>query len=309
MATTVTVSSNYVGKVAGGIIGKSFKEADTIAKQLVTVMPDIDFQVSLRKIQYANGRVDYACGFTPTGSLTLSEKLLTPKKIKNEQEICKEDLRQIWSAATMGFSAHNDGMPKDVNTALLNEILGDTAEATDMDIWQGDATNSGEFDGFLKAWAADGSIIKVGNGIASLGAATDKTNVVGSLEKVAAAIPVSLRRKKDMIFGVSPDVALAYQQSLITPQISNGLGGEELALQYGSFKLEVINGLPDDTFVVFQKKNLYFGTGLMADHNAIRMIDMDDTPESMNACIFGIIIGSFQYSAREHQLPTYFYQR
>jgi hypothetical protein len=295
MATTVTVSSNYVGKVAGGIIGKSFKEADTIAKGLVTVMPDIDFQVSLRKIQYANGRVDYACGFTPTGSLTLSEKLLTPKKIKNEQEICKEDLRQIWSSATMGFSAHNDGMPKDVNTALLNEILGDTAEATDMDIWQGDATNSGEFDGFLKAWAADGSIIKVGNGIASLGAATDKTNVVGSLEKVAAAIPVALRRKKDMVFGVSPDVALAYQQSLITPQISNGLGGAELALQYGSFKLEVINGLPDDTFVVFQKKNLYFGTGLMADHNAIRMIDNDETDLSGNVRYKMVYTAGVQY--------------
>ena len=295
MATTVTVSSNYVGKVAGGIIGKSFKEADTIAKGLVTVMPDIDFQVSLRKIQYANGRVDYACGFTPTGSLTLSEKLLTPKKIKNEQEICKEDLRQIWSSATMGFSAHNDGMPKDVNTALLNEILGDTAEATDMDIWQGDATTSGEFDGFLKAWAADGSIIKVGNGIASLGAATDKTNVVASLEKVAAAIPVSLRRKKDMVFGVSPDVALAYQQSLITPQISNGLGGAELALQYGSFKLEVINGLPDNTFTVFQKKNLYFGTGLMADHNAVRMIDNDDTDLSGNVRYKMVYTAGVQY--------------
>ena len=295
MATTVTVSSNYVGKVAGGIIGKSFKEADTIAKGLVTVMPDIDFQVSLRKIQYANGRVDYACGFTPTGSLTLSEKLLTPKKIKNEQEICKEDLRQIWSSATMGFSAHNDGMPKDVNTALLNEILGDTSEATDMDIWQGDATTSGEFDGFLKAWAADGSIIKVGNGIASLGAPTDKTNVVASLETVAAAIPVALRRKKDMVFGVSPDVALAYQQSLITPQISNGLGGAELALQYGSFKLEVINGLPDNTFTVFQKKNLYFGTGLMADHNAIRMIDMDDTDLSGNVRYKMVYTAGVQY--------------
>ena len=102
MATTITVSSNYAGKEAGEIVGKAFKEADTLAKNLITVLPDIDYQVSLRKISYSDGRTDYTCGFAPKGSVTLSEKVLAPKKIKNEQEICKEDLRQIWSAASMG---------------------------------------------------------------------------------------------------------------------------------------------------------------------------------------------------------------
>ena len=55
MATTTNVTSNYTGGVAGQIIGKAFKEADTLAKNLVTVNPNIDFKVSLRQIQYANG--------------------------------------------------------------------------------------------------------------------------------------------------------------------------------------------------------------------------------------------------------------
>lgn len=295
MPTGTTISSNYSGKVAGNIIGKSFLEADTIAKKLVTVMPDIDFKVSLRKIEYANGRVDFACGFVPNGAVTLSEKTLEPKKIMNNQELCKEDLRQIWSSQTMGFSAHNDKMPKDVQTALLNEILSDTAEATDMDIWQGDATNTGEFDGFLKAFAADASIIKANAGIAAGGAAITKSNVIAEFEKVTAAIPTSLRRKKDMVFAVSPDVALAYQQSLITPQISNGLGGAELALQYGSLNLEVVNGLPDNTILVYQVKNLYFGTGLNADFNSIRIKDMDDSDLSGNVRYKMIYTGGVQY--------------
>ena len=91
MATTVTVSSNYAGQVAGDIVGKAFKEADTLRLGLVNVLPDIDYKVSLRKISYANGRQDYACGFTPAGAVTLSEVELAPKKIKNEFEICKED--------------------------------------------------------------------------------------------------------------------------------------------------------------------------------------------------------------------------
>ena len=214
MATTLTVSSNYAGSVAGEITGAAFKEADTIAKNLVTVLPDIDFQSSLRKISYSDGRVDYTCGFSPEGAVTLSEKLLTPKKIKNEQEICKEDLRQIWSSASMGFSAHNDNMPKDVEAALLAEILGDTAEATDNDIWNGDAAVTGHFDGFVKAFDADAAVIKAGNGITSLGAAVTKANVISEIEKVLNATKSYLGNQQNLknnirfqIFGcdIAPD--------------------------------------------------------------------------------------------------------
>ena len=276
MATTTSVTSNYTGSVAGQIIGKAFKEADTLSKNLVTVNPNIDFKVSLRKIRYADGRVDYACGFTPTGAVTLTEKVLEPKKIKNEQELCKEDFRQVWDSASMGFSAHNDNMPKDEQTALLNEILQDTAEATDNDIWNGDATNTGEFDGFTTLFASDASIVKANNGLVPIGAVITKANVISEFEKVTAAVPVALRRRKDIVYGVSPDVALAYEQALISAGISNGFGGKDMPLQYGSRTLEVINGLADNTIVVYEKKNLYFGTGLMSDHNDIRIKDMDD---------------------------------
>jgi hypothetical protein len=295
MATSLTVNSNYAGKVAGEIIGAAFKEADTLSKGLITVLPDIDYQTSLRKISYADGRTDYTCGFTPAGAVTLSEKVLAPKKIKNELEICKEDLRQIWSAASMGFSAHNDAAPADVEAALLREILSDTAAAVDSDIWNGDSTVSGSFDGFAKLFAADANIIKAGNGITSLAGAVTKANVVSEVEKVLNAIPVALRRKGDLVIGVSPDIALAYEQALISAGISNGLGGGSMQLRYGSYVLEVINGLADNTFVVFQKKNLNFGTGLLADHNEIRIKDMDDTELSGNIRYKMVYTAGVQY--------------
>ena len=295
MATTLTVSSNYAGGVAGEIIGAAFKEATTIANNLVTVLPDIDFQMSLRKIAYTDGRVDYACGFTPTGAVTLSERLITPKKIMNASEICKEDLRQIWSSASMGFSAHNDNMPKDVEAALLNEILADTAEATDLDIWQGVAATTGRIGGFVELFAADGAVIKANNGITTLAGAITKANVQTEIEKVLDAVPVALRRKKDLVFGVSANVALAYEQALISAGISNGLGGAEMNLAYGSQKITVIDGLADNTFVVYQVKNLYFGTGLMADHNEIRIKDMDESDLSGNVRLKMVYTGAVQY--------------
>jgi hypothetical protein len=295
MATTLTVSSNYAGSVAGEIVGKAFKEAQTIKEGLVTVLPDIDFQISLRKIAYADGRTNYSCGFTPEGSVVLNEKLLTPKKIKNEQQICKEDLRQIWSSASMGFSAHNDQLPADVETALLAEILGDTAEAVDAEIWQGAAATSGSIGGFIELFAADGAVIKAGSGIVSGAAAITKTNVVAEIEKVLNATPVAIRGKADLIFAVSSNIALAYTQALVSAGINNGLGGADMVLQYGRYKMNIIDGLPDNTFVVYQKKNLYFGTGLLSDHNEVRIKDMDETDLSGFVRFKMVYTGGVQY--------------
>lgn len=272
MATETTVNSSYAGTVAGEIIGKAFKEADTIQKGLVTILPNIPVKQVIRKIDYGNGRQDYSCGFAPAGSVTLDEVILEPKKIKNEAELCKEDFRNVWDTASMGFSAHNDNMPVDEEQALLVEILADTAQATDSDIWVGEATDDGHFDGFIPLFLGDATVIDVASP-----ATITASNVVAEMQKASNAVPVALRRKADLVFAISADVAQAYNNALITAGINNGLGGQGQELYLGMYKLEIINGLPANTMVIYQKKNLYFGTGLLSDHNEVRIKDMDET--------------------------------
>ena len=272
--TDLTVNSNYAGQVAGEIIGKAFKESDTIKRNLVNVIPNIDFQISIRKIEFTNGLKNYACGFEPTGAVTLSEKLLTPKKLDLPLEICKEQLRQTWSSASMGFSAHNDVMPRDIETALIAQVLGDVSEVTESDIWTGLNTN-GHFLGFIPLFEDDNDVIKANYGIVPLGADIDKDNVVSELEKVLNAIPVAVRKSPNLIIGVSDNVALAYTQALVSAGINNGLGSNDYQLKYGRYTLEIIGGLPDNTFVAYERKNLNFGTGLLSDHNMLAIKDMD----------------------------------
>lgn len=276
MATTLNVSSNYAGQVAGEIIGKAFKESDTIKRGLINVIPNVDFQISIRKIEFTNGLKNYACGFAPVGTVTLSEKLLTPKKLDLPLEICKENLRQTWSSASMGFSAHNDVMPKDIETALIAEVLGDVSEVTESDIWNGDGSANGHFGGFTPLFDDDADVIKANNGIVPLEAAIDKDNVVAELEKVLNAIPVAVRKSPNLVIGVSDNVALAYTQALVSAGINAGLGSNDYQLKYGRYTLEIIGGLADNTFVAYERKNLNFGTGLLSDHNEIRIKDMDE---------------------------------
>jgi hypothetical protein len=118
MATTVNTTSGYVGKEAGGIIGAAFKEADTLRLGLLTEMTNVNYKANLRKIAYADGTVDYTCGFAPQGTITLSEKVVTPEKLMNPFQICKEDFRQTWSEDQLGASAHNPNAPRDIMEAI-----------------------------------------------------------------------------------------------------------------------------------------------------------------------------------------------
>ena len=88
------------------------------------------------------------------------------------------------------------------------------------------------------------------------------------------AIPVSLRRKQVNVL-VSPDVFQAYTFMLISKGIAwNGTADDKVA-KYGKYNLIEINGLPDNTFVAAERKNLVFATGLVGDHNELRLEDED----------------------------------
>lgn len=268
MATTVTVGSNYNGKVAGGLFLKAWKEADTLKNNLVTVYPNVNSKLSLRKLETTNGRREYTCGHTPAGSITLAEKSITPTKFKDDFDICKETFRATWTADEMGASAANDVFPKEILDGIIASKLANEASYTDDNIWQGvEATNG--YDGFLTQFAADVNIVTVD------GEAIDKTNVIAELEKAVAAIPIALRRKTLNVM-VSPDVAQAYNFYLIDKGTTNGLGGNaNTELVFGKHRLVEVGGLPEATIVIAETGNLGFVTGALEDHNSIQVVDED----------------------------------
>jgi len=269
MATTTTVTSNYAGKDAGVIIGKAFKEADTLRLGLVTLAPNVTYKLNLKKIRYTDGTTAYSCGFNPQGAMTLSEKILEPVKLMNAFQICKEEFRQTWSSESMGASASNPNAPADIMEAMQVEVLGQTAEDSDYKIWNGDSANPDEWDGFLKLFLADSDVIDV-----DIETVTE-SNVVTELKKALAQIPIALRRRTLNVM-VSPDVFQFYSFSLTTPAITNGLGAEEKQMKFGRYTLTEVNGLPANTIIIAEAKNLVFGTGLEADFNQLTLVDEDE---------------------------------
>lgn len=271
MATTTTISSNYAGKVAGQIIGKAFKEADTLRLGLVTVLQNVNYKENLRKIQYTDGTTDYTCGFTPEGAINLSEKVIEPKKIMNAFQVCKEDFRQTWDEDLVGASASNPNMPSNIQEAILMEVLQNQAQRVDSEIWTGNSATDGQIGGFIPLFTADANVIKP----TPIAAAITEANVETELKKVLNAVPVAIRRN-NLVVAVSPDVFQAYWFYLVSKGIANDGNAEPKQTRFGRYTLTEVNGLPDNTIVVYEPRNLVFATGLLGDHNSIELRDEDE---------------------------------
>ena len=292
----MAITSNYAGFEATNIMLQAQKEEDTLRLNLITVVPNVGYKLNLRNLDVTLGVVDYSCGTTPaTDAVNYEEKVLTLDKFKNEFEICKEDFRPTWSGESMGASAFNDQTPAEISQAIVASTSSKLAVWFENQIWNGAGT-SGEMNGLITQFAADGDVIKVGNGITAIGAATTKANVSDIFDAATAAMPYALRRK-NVNFIVSPDVADAYSKFLIENGSANGLGGDaNTGMVYGRYTIQTVNGLPDNSILIFEKENITLGLGLANDADSIRVKDMDEVDLSGNVLYKSVFGGAVGYS-------------
>jgi hypothetical protein len=278
MATNASITSNYVGKEAGGILSIAFKETYTLSKGIIGVIPNITHGKGyLRRIQGTNGLQNYSCSWTPSGTLTLDEKVLEPKKLMINQEFCKEDFTDLWDSDSMGFSAWNDDLPKDEKEAILARILDELSVSIDTNIWNGSGTTAGQFQGLLPRLKADSDVIK----IAAFSGAVTASIVVAEIQKIYDAIPQTIFTHPDLKICVSADVFRAYVSSQANLGYNNQYNNQNNDVAYfNTVAIQVLPELPAKTMVAFvtgQNGNFKLGTALTANFNNVVVKDMTET--------------------------------
>ena len=89
-------------------------------------------------------------------------------------------------------------------------------------------------------------------------------------------------------FGANGLGAAGYNSQGNNQDLSTGL-------QYDGVQLFLGRGLNDNTAMAAQKSNLYFGTGLLSDHNEVKVIDMANIDASQNVRISMRFTAAVQY--------------
>jgi len=301
MATTTNVTTTYAGEFAGKYISAALLSGSTIANGGIEVKPNVKYKEVIKRIATDSIVANATCDFTSTSTVTLTERIITPEEFQVNLEFCKKTFKSDWEAVQMGYSAF-DNLPPAFADFILAHVVAKVAEKMENNIWKGVNATAGEFDGFVTLATADAAVIDVASPISG---GITAANVIGELGKLVDAIPAALYGKEDLYLYVSQSVARDYVRALggfgasgLGANGTNSQGTQWFnngSLSFDGVKIFVANGLATDYMMAAQKSNLYFGTGLLSDHNEVKLIDLADIDGSENVRVVMRFTAGVQY--------------
>jgi hypothetical protein len=291
LALPTFTQNTYAGEFAGEYIAAALLSAKTLDNKLVTIKPNVKYKSVIQKLDVSGIVQDASCDFVTSGSVALSERILEPKELQVNLELCKQEFVDSWESLQLGFSAF-DTIPASFNDYLISYVAGQVAQATEQSIWQGTASN-GSFPGFQTLFSASiaaggaGAVLPALTGSAIDSGSITSANVLNKLNNVVNTIPSAVYGKEDLLIYVGTSVAKAYQQALAGGAIgangyNNMMNVGEKPFNFNGIEIVLCPGMSDNKIVAAQKSNLFFGTGLLSDHNEVRVLDMANLDGSQN---------------------------
>lgn len=275
-----SITSTYSGEFAGQYIAAALLSAKTLDNKYITILPNVKYKQVIQKIAVANIVNDASCDFTTSGSVALTEQVITPKELQVNLELCKQEFVDSWEALQLGYSAF-DTIPANFTDYLISYVGGVVAQATETSIWQGVNATNGQFGGLFTTISGSGAITSSASG------SITSANVLSALNALVDAIPATVYGKEDLMIYAPTNVVKAYQQALAGgAQGANGWNNQlnvgEKPLNFNGIEIAFCPGMASSTMVAAQKSNLFFGTGLLSDHNEVRVLDMANLDGSQN---------------------------
>ena len=260
--------------------------AKTLDNKYITIMPNVKYKSVIQKIAVDSIVNNASCDFATSGTVALTERILEPKELQVNLELCKQEFVDSWESLQLGYSAF-DEIPANFTDFLISYVGGKVAEATEISIWQGNSATNGQFAGLIPALSASAAaggtdaVVKS----AQSGSIT-AANVLTKLDGLVNAIPNTVYGKEDLVIYVPTNVSKAYQQALSGQGSINGYLNQmnvgEKPFNFNGIDIVWCPGITSNYMVAAQKSNLYFGTGLMSDYNEVKVLDMADLDGSQN---------------------------
>ena len=295
------ITSNYSGEHAGQYIAAALKSANSL--EYLTILENVKFKRNITKVATSGMIANATCDFTDAGTLTLTERVLNPKELQINVDLCKKDLLEDWQAAQMSAGAHNNGMSNDFTAFVMSHLSDTIADHVETNIWTGLDASAGEFTGFLNGagyFELDSAIVESdndgGSGHAYI-AGTGTGSIITNLQTIAAAIPTAVYGKDDLYIYMGTKSYRLYIQAISALGYLNAysMTGDYIPMFEG-LKIAVCPGMPEDKMVAAQKSNLFFGTDLVSDHTTIKMLDMSELDGSDNIRVVAKFTAGVQHA-------------
>jgi hypothetical protein len=300
IGTNPVITTTYAGEFAGKYLAAALLSAPTLEQGGVTILPNISYKQVLQKVATGNIVANATCDFTASGTVTLTERVLTTEEFQVNIQLCKADLEQSWQSIEMGYSSFTK-LPKSFADFLIAHVSAKVAAKLETTIWSGTNATAGEFDGFRALLLADSDVIDVAKVVGGITSA----NVVAEIGRVVDAIPASLYGNEGLRIYVSQAIAKSYVRALGGFGAS-GLGANGTnqqgtqwytngSLSFDGIPIFMANGMTATDMIATTVDNLYFGCGLETDKALVKVIDLADIDGSQNVRVIMRYNGAVQH--------------
>jgi len=220
-----------------------------------------------------------ACGFTASGDAAITQRVLTVANPKFQDSYCPKDLEPYFTQKGL-----SPGNPEDLGvfqTDIAGHLGEQIKEWVEIRIWQGDTSNTGEWDGFKTllddagfGGASDPVEANVtGGGYTAITSGTGITtgNIDEILEQIQVKLPAKIRsasiNKKDVVCFCGTDT---FQKAVLNLSARNLFhfmppeGSTQHIFPGCTYKLVAVPGL-DGTNVLIAGRlsNFFLGTDLL----------------------------------------------
>lgn len=206
------------------------------------------------------------CGFNASGSTVFSDRDITVKTIKAQDEYCDRDLLGKFAESLVNIAAGKETLPFEAQ--IVDEVVKGIRKQIEKIVWQGDTTLG--IDGLLKMAASGGT-----DSASTVNVSIAKgTNIYEAVKAVYLAIPEGLLDKA--FIGLSPANFRAFTQAMVEKNYFHYSGPQdanvnEFIFPGSNVKVKSIQGLSgvNDKIYASVWDNLVYGTDLLNDEETV----------------------------------------
>jgi len=267
MAFDASALTDFIQENVELIITKAVLGMNT-AKH-VTVVPGVKSATQLTEIDPDSTLQNGSCGWSPGGTTTLSQRLLSVSDIMNQEELCTKDLEKkfLQLEVTAGTIAGSEDMP--IEQLYIEQKIKLINKKIDVLMWQGDTLSGSsdldKMDGFLKTLVAD---------VPGAQQIVRTASVRDDVDDLLELIPEDVYGDEGLIVYMSHKNYRSLARELLDANLfhHNVEENKEFTMDYPgvNVKIVAITGLTGvNDIVLASMSNMYMGTDLEKDFEEV----------------------------------------
>jgi hypothetical protein len=256
----VIQDKTYAGEVLAMFIALAATSFDTLEKGCIAVLPGIKKKQSIPSISVKGFIQARDPKPKHSGSATIGARTLEPKDFMGYLEFNPRDFEAHWSAVKMNPKLLDAQLPKDVESAIVQEVIKLNKSFLDIAVWQSiydeaaiaSALTNGLteadnnlifFDGLMKKMLDDAKVIKVD------GVVLTEDNIFAEMKKVKLKRPKAIKNHPNGKYLVSYNTAELFENAQQAQNYKGANVTEAGKMTFGGQPVVALAGVPDDVIV------------------------------------------------------------